>query len=750
MSEEKKKKKNKKPTLQFRIQSRLLQELGERLVSSPDVAISELIKNAYDADSPSCDIEYRSNKLLIIWDRGHGMTLDELKNRWMTIATGQKEKEQLSPRYRRQLTGSKGVGRFAVRSLGNHLVLTTTAYDPKKKYRTTVKATFDWSQLDKTDDLLKLKVPYELTERSNDPTGTTLQITRLNSALTEEVFSRVRSEVLRIASPLSALRPRKGRLAETGKGNADSGNEDPGFEITINGQNEKDEGPANLVLENYVGRVVVSLEGKKLKVEVDFKEHGSNRIEHEFDDDVVFPVYADIRYFPRRKGVFSKKGIDGITAWQWVRENHGVGIYDKCFRIRPYGMDQDDWLMLDRDSAHKSRDWRTNLAKKYFPISEADKSNPSRNPMVNLITNFQVVGAVFVNTQSRSGGDSQFELVPSMDRQGFIENAAFKRLWMVIRFAIEFLTNEDKKIQLRLEEEERERKREELKRELRQAIEQVERSTTLTESDKKRIIAQYETFYHDIRDLEEYDRRARQGLELMGFLGVLAGFMTHEHQSALYEMEQITALLEKFSGQDARFRDAAARIRGNIKRISEHVEYTRLFIKGINAPVKSNLCAKPRIRHAIKPLQYYVKERGYRVVVDVDDKVLMPAVPIAMYEGVVLNLFSNALKALIAASDCKEPVIRICAWTDARHHHLTVCDNGVGIPDDARNRIWDPLFTTTSSLDNPLGSGMGLGLPLVKRVMETNNGKIELVSPPNGFKTCFKATFPRETRYGRN
>ena len=737
--------------LRFSIQSRLLQELGERLVSSPDVAISELIKNAYDADSPICDIEYKPNKYLIIRDRGHGMTLDDLRNRWMAIATGQKVKELFSPKYRRVLTGSKGVGRFAVRSLGNHLQLTTTAYVPEKGYKTTILAKFDWSQLDKTHDLLKLEIPYEIHHRSDEPTGTTLKITRLNTALSEEVFTRVRSEVLRMASPLSALRPREGVFAEGCRGNAaESGSEDPGFEITINGRNQEDEGPASRVLEHYVGRVAVSLEGKRLVVEADFREHGKKRIAIKLESGVGTPVYADIRYFPKRKGVFSQIGIDGRSAWSWIRENHGIGIYDKCFRVRPYGMDQDDWLMLDRDSAHNRRDWRTRLANEHFPISDADKADPARNPMVNLITNFQVVGAVFVNTRSRLDGDSQHMLVPSMDRQGFVENEAFKRLRMIIRFAIEFLTNEDKKIQLRLEEEERKRKREELKRELRQAIEEIESSKTLNRSDKKRIITQYETFYHDIRDLEEYDRRARQGLELMGFLGVLAGFMTHEHQSALYEMEQITALLDQFSRQDARFGEAAERIRSNIKRIGEHVEYTRLFIKGINTPVNPELCAKPRIRHAIKPLQYYVKEQGYKVVINADDKVLMPAVPIAMYEGVVLNLFSNALKALVAAPDCKDPVIRICAWTDAGHHYLTVCDNGVGIPEKAKNRIWDPLFTTTSSLDNPLGSGMGLGLPLVKRVLETNNGKIELIPPSNGFKTCFKATFPRVTRYGRN
>lgn len=737
--------------LRFTIQSRLLQELGERLVSSPDVAIAELIKNSYDADSPICIIEYKEKSYLKIEDHGHGMTLHDIQTRWMSIATGQKGNERLSPIYNRPLTGSKGVGRFAVRSLGNHLELITTAYDDRLGIKTTINAYFDWSSLDETDDLLKLEIPYNIEHQSSNPIGTTLKITRLNAALTGEVFKKVRNEVLKIASPLSALKPRTGELKRHCTGaNEISGVDDPGFEITINGEHQDDEGPANLVLQHYVGRAEVSLDGKQLTIKTDFREHGSNTKTINIRSDLGTPVFADIRYFPKRKGVFEKIGIDGRSAWNWVKENHGIGIYDKCFRVRPYGMNQDDWLMLDRDLAHKERKWRTNLAKKYIPISDSDKGDPSRNPMVNLISNFQVVGAVFVKTQPSSGEDSENELVPSMDRQGFIENSAFKQLTEIIRFAVEFLTNEDKKIQLRLDEEERKRKRQELKRELQDAIRQIENSKTLTRTDKKRIIDQYETFYHDIRDLEEYDRKAREGMELMGFLGVLAGFMTHEHQSALWEMEQITTLLDQLSEGDNRFKEAAERIRDNIQRINEHVEFTKLYIRGINAPIKLDLKAKPRIRHAIKPLIRYAKDQGYKVVIDANEKTLMPAVPIAMYEGIVLNLFSNSLKALVANPASNDPTVRICAWSDAKHHYLTVCDNGVGIPENVKNRIWDPLFTTTSSINNPLGSGMGLGLPLVKKVLETNNGSISLMPPSNGFTTCFKATIPRATRYGKN
>ena len=69
-------------------------------------------------------------------------------------------------------------------------------------------------------------------------------------------------------------------------------------------------------------------------------------------------------------------------------------------------------------------------------------------------------------------------------------------------------------------------------------------------------------------------------------------------------------------------------------------------------------------------------------------------------------------------------------------------DNGAGIPPGTRRLIWDPLYTTTSNENNPLGSGMGLGLPLVKQIIEKLGGRIELVSPENGFATTFEIELP--------
>src|SRR5712692_6783329 len=98
--------------LSFTIESRIVRELGERLVKQPEIALLELIKNAYDADAELCTIEHDYPKQLIIRDTGHGMTLDEFKNGWMRIGTSYKEQANVSRRFSRVITGEKGIGRF--------------------------------------------------------------------------------------------------------------------------------------------------------------------------------------------------------------------------------------------------------------------------------------------------------------------------------------------------------------------------------------------------------------------------------------------------------------------------------------------------------------------------------------------------------------------------------------------------------------------------------------------------------------
>ena len=66
---------------------------------------------------------------------------------------------------------------------------------------------------------------------------------------------------------------------------------------------------------------------------------------------------------------------------------------------------------------------------------------------------------------------------------------------------------------------------------------------------------------------------------------------------------------------------------------------------------------------------------------------------------------------------------------------MSVADNGSGIPAEIRERIFEPFFTT-----KPTGLGTGLGLDIVRRLVQHNDGEIEVESQPG--RTEFRVSLP--------
>jgi signal transduction histidine kinase len=80
------------------------------------------------------------------------------------------------------------------------------------------------------------------------------------------------------------------------------------------------------------------------------------------------------------------------------------------------------------------------------------------------------------------------------------------------------------------------------------------------------------------------------------------------------------------------------------------------------------------------------------------------------------NLVKNALQAIPAS---REPRVHLSAALEGKHMVLRVMDNGSGIPEGERDRIFEPHFTTKTS-------GMGLGLGIVKAIAEAGGGAVQL------------------------
>lgn len=115
-------------TLEYNIKdSRIAELLGRDNFNNKESAILELIKNAYDAKSSLVEIRFildSKESLLIINDFGEGMTEEDLLTKWSSIGNSDRDYE-IPGDESRIYTGSKGIGRFALARLGNHVEMIT-------------------------------------------------------------------------------------------------------------------------------------------------------------------------------------------------------------------------------------------------------------------------------------------------------------------------------------------------------------------------------------------------------------------------------------------------------------------------------------------------------------------------------------------------------------------------------------------------------------------------------------------------
>ncbi len=100
---------------------------------------------------------------------------------------------------------------------------------------------------------------------------------------------------------------------------------------------------------------------------------------------------------------------------------------------------------------------------------------------------------------------------------------------------------------------------------------------------------------------------------------------------------------------------------------------------------------------------------------------------------VVTNLVKNATQSL---ANIENPKIEVKVSNQNGNVIISVADNGKGINEEDKNRIFEPKFTTKSS-------GMGLGLPMIKNIVEAYNGNITFTSEINR-GTVFTVTIPKK------
>ena len=629
-----------KGTLSFSIESRILRELGERLVKQPEVAVVELVKNAYDADATECTISYDFPHSITVEDDGIGMTLARFTDGWMRIGTSSKEAVNFSEKYFRLITGEKGIGRFAVRFLGRALHLVSVADDPERKCRTRLIADFDWPKFDQHQDLGQVKVPYRLEAVADSmATGTTLVIKRLRSEVSRLDLQKVRTGSIGVLTPLRSLfrQMTEGDDIEQAENDA----ADPGFLLNIQRDGDDEGDVAASILDGFVLRARLKLTGDKVDLRI-FRR-GMSQPYLKFVD--TYPnelgqLYADIRFFPKRAGAFAGMPVDGRRAYSWIVQNAGVAVFDRNFRVQPYGTSSDDWLQLQADSARNRREARSRIAIKHFPMPPNVKASTSENWMLRLPQSAQLVGLVQVEGRRHDEIDPEAEqegLVASADREGFVENKAYQQLKDLVRGAVEAIAYADRKIQQEEEEAQRQALVASIRRETQSAINEVQANPRIAAPDKARIVAALAQTQQLAERQEETAREREQQLEVMSLLGVVAGFMTHEFGIALQELEATHKNLVALAKDEPKFEPAVKSFAAHIKNLKEFVTYSSGYIQGAKTKPTKPYPVKPRLQQVKKYFGRYAQERNIAVEISAEADLMAPLVPPSLYNGIALN-----------------------------------------------------------------------------------------------------------------
>ena len=364
---------------------RHLLTIGRDLIQDNYAAIIELVKNAYDADSPDVEISFQAKNdlkgyIIEIKDHGHGMPLDTIINKWLVPSTGDKLNRKISPRGR-IMQGRKGIGRYAASVLGSDLLLETVDENGNK---TTVFV--EWDDFEKSEYLDDVEILVD-TQPSNEHQGTTLTITGTQSNYeewNEKQFNKLRFELKKLTSP-------------TFKDNI-LNKEDEQFEIKLKISGFSDKLDINEIVEPYpifdlfdykisgqissegAGKLVYSTQKAKNTVEEDISVllDGPTGC-----GDLVFDIRVYDRDSESIEGLIQRGLKDSLGNYVGRREaahllnaSNGIGVYRNGFRIRPLGDPDFDWLKLNEQRVqHPSMRIGSNQVIGYVQIQSEEHSN---------------------------------------------------------------------------------------------------------------------------------------------------------------------------------------------------------------------------------------------------------------------------------------------------------------------------------------------------------------------------------------
>jgi signal transduction histidine kinase len=218
------------------------------------------------------------------------------------------------------------------------------------------------------------------------------------------------------------------------------------------------------------------------------------------------------------------------------------------------------------------------------------------------------------------------------------------------------------------------------------------------------------------------------------FLAVLA----HELRNPLAVLAAGLNILERRTDQKA--------IDTSRKSMRQHLSYmTRLvddlldinrIERGKISLRRENVLLSDILPSALEIAAQAIEGAGHTLAVDLPEQAIVLDVDPARFVQMVGNIVGNAARYTPHGGQ-----IRVSASRSADKASIVVSDNGVGIPADQQARVFE-MFEQSDAGLGVVGDGLGIGLALVKQLVELHGGTIQLVSSTPGEGSTFEIQLP--------
>ncbi|SEP11146.1 Signal transduction histidine kinase [Halorientalis persicus] len=767
----------------FTIDSRLLEELGENLVTRNHVAVGELIKNAYDADATEVVLEFKNAKAddtsdseIAVIDDGTGMTLEEVRDDFMRIATTNKRRNPISEKFGREKAGDKGIGRFACRRLAHILDITTVAKIDDGVYQRT-SLNIDWRDYEADQEIEEVSFPVKVEnvteeEEPGISTKTELRLKNLQESWTEREFNTLRRNVSDLAVVQAQDRP-EGEVP------------DPGFDIKFRAP-EFDMGDGSLSKQVHdagwgclEGEIT---EDGTVSLELEAKLIGERSYSFSYETEGLGGTSFKISYIPLdNKEHFRDAQTLSLKQAKEISENQsGVRVYKGGFRVFSYGGPDDDWLGIDRKrTTHNTR----SPDERFEGIQrDLELHQDFNRVLLSGPNNRNLVGRVMISSDA--------DLRMAANREEFQENELIDDLREIVRLSLQWMTLQWSHYKSQKSKKELEEKTEEFLSEtggtdstdsentgldqfkggiqdqeeeekdsepVDSAIDLLEGvANTATESvpEEERQVSDeaVDTATKVIKNTIDQKEQEIDFFRSAFSVNQIVFSFSHELRSMVNDLgssaSRIEAVIDDLPKEhQSRFEDVIEDLRTMEDRFESQMELFGIFMETGDRKNAEEQQVEKIVNDVLEATEYIADYYSVEFSTDVPDLLYTPPMYKSELYSVLINLVTNSIKA-VGTSTEDENRIHVEGEKTSDGVRIRVCDNGVGIPEDAQEDAFEPLISDPADniyddlskqmpeqLSEQLGRGTGLGLSIVRNIAEKYDGDAQFVEEDD-WTTC--------------